>query len=59
MSYWLSPPCLISATISSEEPAYLALTLQPVCFSNGLTHCRLAVALPGDQVELPSPLPIF
>jgi hypothetical protein len=39
MSYWEPPPWRISVTISSDEPAYLALTLQPVRFSNGLTHC--------------------
>ena len=37
MSYW-PPPCRISVTISSEEPPYLLVTLQPVCFWNGLTH---------------------
>ena len=42
MSYWLPPPWRISVTISSEEPAYLACTLQPVCFSNGLTHSGCA-----------------
>ena len=38
MSYWLPPPERISATISSDEPAYLAWIVQPVCFSNGFTH---------------------
>ena len=38
MSYWPPPPERISVTISSDEPAYFALTLQPVCFSNGFTH---------------------
>ena len=38
MSYWPPPPCRISVTISSEEPPYLRVTLQPVCFSNGFTH---------------------
>ena len=37
MSYW-PPPCRISVTISSEEPAYLLVTWQPVFFSNGFTH---------------------
>ena len=37
MSYW-PPPWRMSVTISSDEPAYLRLTLQPVCCSNGLTH---------------------
>ncbi len=39
MSYWLPPPERISVTISSDEPAYLAWTVQPVAFSNGFTHC--------------------
>ena len=30
MSYWLPPPERISVTISSEEPAYFAWTVQPV-----------------------------
>ena len=38
MLYWPPPPSFISETISSELPAYLALTWQPVCCSNGLTH---------------------
>ena len=41
MSYW-PPPWRISVTISSEEPAYLACTSQPVCFSNGFTHSGCA-----------------
>ncbi len=42
MSYWPPPPFFISATISSELPAYFAFTWHPVCCSNGLTHwgCR-------------------
>ena len=39
MSYWLPPPERMSVTISSEEPAYFAWTVQPDCFSNGFTHC--------------------
>ena len=39
MSYWPPPPERISVTISSDEPAYLAWTVQPDCFSNGFTHC--------------------
>ena len=39
MSYWPPPPFFISATISSELPAYFAFTWHPVCCSNGLTHC--------------------
>ncbi len=38
MSYWPPPPFFISETISSDEPAYLALTVQPVCCSKGLTQ---------------------
>ena len=32
------PPPFISETISSEVPAILALTLQPVCFSKSVTQ---------------------
>ena len=52
MSYWPPPPFFISETISSDEPAYLALTMQPVCCFEGLDPGRVEVALPGDQVEL-------
>ena len=38
MSYWEPPPWRMSVTISSEEPAYFACTVQPVAFWNGLTH---------------------
>jgi hypothetical protein len=38
MSYWPPPPERMSVTISSEEPAYFACTLQPLCCSKGLTH---------------------
>ena len=37
MSY-CEPPWRMRVTISSDEPAYLAVTLQPVCFSNGFTQ---------------------
>jgi hypothetical protein len=39
MSYWLPPPERISVTISSDEPPYFWWIVQPVFFSNGLTHC--------------------
>jgi hypothetical protein len=35
-SYW---PVRISVTISSDEPPNFDLTLQPVAFWNGFTHC--------------------
>ena len=38
MSYWPPPPFFISATISSELPAYFAFTWHPVCCSNGFTQ---------------------
>jgi hypothetical protein len=38
MSYWPPPPFFMSATISSELPAYFALTWHPVCCSNGFTQ---------------------
>jgi hypothetical protein len=34
-SYW---PVFMRLTISSEVPATLVLTLQPVCVSNGVTQ---------------------
>ena len=53
MSYWLPPPWRINVTISSEEPAYLGCTTQPVAASKGLTHFGFGVAFPGHQVQLP------
>ena len=38
MSYCPPPPLAIRLTISSDEPAYLALTLQPVCAVKGAVH---------------------
>ncbi len=38
MSHWPPPPSFIRLTISSDEPAYLALTTQPVCWVNAFTH---------------------
>ena len=39
MSYWLPPPEVIRLNMSFEVLAYLTDTLQPVFFSNGVTHC--------------------
>src|SRR5436309_7723966 len=58
-SYWLSPPWRISVTISFEEPAYLAFTLQPVCCSNGLTHCGWVYPSQAITFSTPSPLPTW
>src|SRR6266508_3083161 len=52
-SYWPPPPLRMSATISSAEPAYLAVTLQPVCCTNGLV-----VPPPEVLVEEPPPQPL-
>jgi hypothetical protein len=41
MSYWPPPPFFMSATISSEVFAYLALTMHPLCCSNGFTQIGL------------------
>ena len=38
MSHWPPPPFAIRVTISSEEPANLAFTLQPVCWTKGSTQ---------------------
>ena len=39
MSYCEPPPDRMSVTISSDEPAYFGWIWQPLCFTNGLTHC--------------------
>ncbi len=39
MSYCPPPPDVIRLNMSFELPAYFADTLQPVAFSNGVTHC--------------------
>src|SRR4051794_29022888 len=61
VSYW---PVFIRATISSDVPAILVLTLQPVCFSNGVTQSTLgslepSSAYPAQATRLtwPSPCP--
>src|SRR3954464_10003776 len=59
MSYWPPPPWRISVTISFEDPPYFALIWQPVCFSNGLTHCGCVYPSQAMSVSLPSPGPIF
>ncbi len=38
MSYWPPPPSAIRVTISSEDPAYFALTSQPVLVSKVFVH---------------------
>src|SRR3954453_13801021 len=60
-SYW---PVFIRLTISSEVPAILELTLQPVAFSNGWTQSTVlslepSSAYPAQLTRLtwPSPLP--
>src|ERR1700687_1038246 len=58
MSYWPPPPFFISATIWSEVPAYVACTWQPVCFSNGFTHCGCRSPSQAISFSVPSPLPI-
>src|SRR5207247_6166492 len=45
-------------TISSDEPAYFALTLQPVAFVNGFTHCGCVYPSHPTRLSWPSPLPI-
>src|SRR3954469_14905625 len=59
MSYWLPPPWRMSVTISFDEPPYLALTWQPLAFSNGLTHCGWVYPSHAMTFSLPSPGPIF
>src|SRR3954454_15170951 len=59
MSYCEPPPWRMSVTISSEEPAYLACTWQPVCFWKGLTHCGCVDPSHATRLSRPSPGPIF
>src|SRR3954467_11389607 len=58
MSYWLPPPWRISVTISSEEPAYLAFTLQPVPWGNGFTQSGRVRPSHATRLSCPSPAPI-
>src|SRR6266511_2666290 len=58
-SYWPPPPLRMSATISSDEPAYLALTLQPVCCSNGLVQSGCAYPSHATRLSWPSPGPML
>src|SRR6266567_1550261 len=58
-SYWPPPPLRMSATISSEEPAYLAFTLQPVCCSNGLAQSGWAYPSHATRLSWPSPGPML
>src|SRR5207247_8674803 len=58
MSYWPPPPFAISVTISSDEPAYLALTWHPVCCWNGCTQSFSAYPSQAIRFNCPSPAPI-
>src|SRR3954464_1235960 len=60
-SYW---PLFISVTISSDDPATLLLTLQPVCCVNGVTQSGSPFLLPSitypaheTRSTSPSPAP--
>ena len=55
MSYWPPPPERISVTISSDEPAYFACTVQPRALLERLHPLRLRVALPRDHVQRAGP----
>src|SRR3954468_7093816 len=55
-SYW---PVRISVTISSDEPPYFALTLQPVAFVNGFTHRCFLLPSHAIRFSWPSVLPTF
>src|SRR3954470_7534013 len=55
-------PPFMSVTISSEEPATLLLTLQPVAFVNGVTQSGSPdllppMAWPAQRTRSPSPSP--
>src|SRR5262245_4664173 len=57
MSYWPPPPDVMRLNMSFDEPAYFALTLHPVCFSNGLTQSGCVYPSHAIRVSLPSPFP--
>src|SRR5215472_451598 len=59
MSYWPPPPFFMSATISSELPAYFALTWHPVCCSNGFTQSGSRYPSQAIRLSWPSPVPTF
>src|SRR5262249_28454956 len=59
MSYWPPPPFFMSATISSELPAYFALIWHPVCCSNGFTQSGSRYPSQAIRLSWPSPLPTF
>src|SRR3954470_4307773 len=57
-SYCAPPPCRMSVTISSDEPANFECTWQPVAFTNGLTHCLYVYPSHWVRFGCPPPLPI-
>ena len=57
MSYWPPPPDVIRLNMSFELPAYFAVTLQPVCFSNGATHCFSVYPSQATSVSFALALP--
>src|SRR5438093_13098610 len=52
-------PVRMSVTISSEEPPYLARTLQPVALVNGFTHWGWVYPSHAIRLRAPSPFPIL
>src|SRR6185312_10395027 len=58
MSYCPPPPPAMSETISLEDPAYLELTWQPVCFSNGCTQSGCVYPSQAMRFSWPSVFPI-
>src|SRR5438132_996187 len=58
MSYCPPPPFAISVTISSDEPAYLALTWQFVCCWKGCTQSFSVYPSQAIRFNCPSPAPI-
>src|SRR6266496_104765 len=57
-SYCPPPPLAIKVTISSLDPAYLALTWQPVCCSNGFTQAGWAYPSHAMRLSCPSVFPV-
>src|SRR5436305_15289091 len=51
-------PVRINVTILSEDPPYLARTLQPLALVKGFTHCGWVYASHAIRLTAPSPFPL-
>src|SRR6266478_229448 len=57
MSHWPPPPPFMRLTISSDDPAYFALTLHPVLAVNCFTHESSTYPSHAIRLSWPSPAP--